>query len=112
MSLLFASDGQSIWSFSISSSNEYSGLISFRIDWFNLLTVQGTLKCLLQHHSSKASNQSQTSSLIHAFSVKLIHTMMFTADLRTELGEKAIQGNAQGDPPQSSELVRVTLFWI
>ena len=43
------------WSFSISSSNEYSGLISFRIDWFVLLAVQGTLKSLLQHHSSKAS---------------------------------------------------------
>ena len=42
-------------SFSISPSNEYSGLISFRIDWLDLLTVQGTLKCLLQHHSSKAS---------------------------------------------------------
>ena len=43
------------WSFifSISPSNEYSGLISFRIDWFDLLTVQGTLKSLLQHHSSK-----------------------------------------------------------
>ena len=43
------------WSFSISPSNEYSGLISFRIDWLDLLTVQGTLKSLLQHHSSKAS---------------------------------------------------------
>ena len=45
------------WSFSftISPSNEYSGLISFRIDWFNLLAVQGTLKSLLQHHSLKAS---------------------------------------------------------
>ena len=42
-------------SFSISSSNDYSGLISFRIDWFELLAVQGTLKSLLQHHSSKAS---------------------------------------------------------
>ena len=42
------------FSFSISPSNEYSGLISFRIDWFNLLAVQGTLKSLLQHHSSKA----------------------------------------------------------
>ena len=42
------------FSFSISSSNEYSGLISFRTDWFNLLAVQGTLKSLLQHHSSKA----------------------------------------------------------
>ena len=45
------------WSFSfnISPSNEHSGLISFRMDWLNLLAVQGTLKSLLQHHSSKAS---------------------------------------------------------
>ena len=43
------------WSFSKSPSNEYSGLISFRIDWFDLLAVQRTLKSLLQHHSSKAS---------------------------------------------------------
>ena len=43
------------FSFSISSSDEYSGLISFRTDWFDLLAVQGTLKNLLQHHSSKAS---------------------------------------------------------
>ena len=43
------------FSFSISPSNEYSGLISFRMDWLDLLAVQGTLKCLLQHHSSKAS---------------------------------------------------------
>ena len=43
------------FSFSISPSSEYSGLISFRMDWLGLLAVQGTLKCLLQHHSSKAS---------------------------------------------------------
>ena len=45
------------WSFScgISPSSEYSGLISFRIDWFHLLAIQGTLKSLLQHHDSKAS---------------------------------------------------------
>ena len=43
------------FSFSISPSNEYVGLISFGIDWFDLLAVQGTLKSLLQHHSSKAS---------------------------------------------------------
>ena len=42
-------------SFSISPSNEYSGLVSFRIDWFDLLAVQGTLKSLLQHHCSKVS---------------------------------------------------------
>ena len=43
------------FSFSISPSNEYSGLISFRIDWFGLLVVQGTLKSLLQHHNLKES---------------------------------------------------------
>ena len=45
-----------VWSFSFSikTSNEYSGLISFKIDWFDLLAVQGTLKSLLQHHNSKA----------------------------------------------------------
>ena len=54
---LFTSGGQSYWSFSfsISPSSEYSGLISFRIDWFDIFTVQGTLKSLLQYHSSKAS---------------------------------------------------------
>ena len=57
MSQFFASGGQCIGSFSfiISPSSEYSGLISFRIDWFDLLAVQGTLKSLLQHHSSKTS---------------------------------------------------------
>ena len=58
MSQFFKSGGQSkywTFSFSISPSNEYSGLISLRTDWFDLLTVQGTLKSLLQHHSSKAS---------------------------------------------------------
>ena len=43
------------WSFSISPSNEYSEVISFRIDWLDLLPIQGTLKCLIQHHSSKTS---------------------------------------------------------
>ena len=49
--------GPKYWSFSFSSSpsNEYSGLVSFRIDWFDLLAVQGTLKSLFQYHSSKAS---------------------------------------------------------
>ena len=54
MSWLFASGGQSIGA-SASASSEYSGLISFRIDWFDLLSVWGALKSLLQHHSSKAS---------------------------------------------------------
>ena len=57
MSQLFTSGGQSIgsFSFSISPSNEHLGLISFRMDWLDLLAVQGTLKSFLQHHSSKAS---------------------------------------------------------
>ena len=46
---------QKYWSFITSLSNEYSGLISLRIDWFDLLAIQGTLKSLLQHHNSKAS---------------------------------------------------------
>ena len=64
------------WSFSfcISPSNEYSGLISFRIDWFALLVVQGTLKSLLQHHGSKASIL-QCSAF---FIVQLAHPYMTT----------------------------------
>ena len=54
MSQLFASGGQSI-GFNICPSNEHPGLISFRMDWFDLLAVQGTLKSLLQYHTSKAS---------------------------------------------------------
>jgi len=61
------------WSFSISSSNEYSALISSRIHWFDLLAVQGTLKSLLQHHSSKASIL-----WCSAFMVQLSHPYMTT----------------------------------
>ena len=62
------------FSFSISSSSEYSGLIFFRMDWLDLLAVQGTLKSLLQHHSSKASIL-QCSAL---FTVQLSHPYMTT----------------------------------
>ena len=62
------------FSFSISPSNEYSGLISFRMDWLDLLAVQGTLKSLLQHHSSKAS----ILQLSAFFIVKLSHLYMTT----------------------------------
>ena len=56
MSQFFTSGGQSLsFSFSISPSNEYSGLISFGMDWLDLVAVQGTFKSLLQHHSSRAS---------------------------------------------------------
>ena len=60
------------WSLSISPSNEYSGLISFRMDWLDLLAVQGTLKSLLQHHSSKASILQCSASFIVQLS-HLIH---------------------------------------
>ena len=62
------------FSFSISPSNEYSELISPRIDWFDLLAVQGTLKSLLQHHSSKASVLRRSAFLI----VQLSHPYMTT----------------------------------
>ena len=66
-----------IFSFSISPFNEYSGLISFRIDWFDLLAVQVTLKNLLQHHSSKASIL-QRSVFVFFFIVQLSHLYMTT----------------------------------
>ena len=64
------------WSFSFSNnpSNEYSGLISFRMDWLDLLTVQGPLKSLLQHHSSKASILRRSAF----FTVQLSHPYMIT----------------------------------
>ena len=55
------------FSFSISPSNEHSGLISFRMDWLDLLAVQGTLKSLLQHHSSKASILQHSACLVHLY---------------------------------------------
>ena len=63
------------FSFSINPSNEYSGLIPFRMDWFDLLAVQGTLKSLLQHHSSKAS------ILWHSafFMIQISHSYMTTS---------------------------------
>ena len=65
-----------VWSFSpsISPSSEYSGLTSFRIDWFDLLAVQGTLKKLFQHHSSKASILQRSAF----FTVQLSHPYMTT----------------------------------
>ena len=60
------------FSFSINPSSEYSGLISFRIDWFDLLSVQGTLKSLLQHHSSKSINSSVL-SLLYGPTLTSIH---------------------------------------
>ena len=76
MSQFFPSGGQSVGASTSASSpsNEYLGLISFRIDWFDLLAVQVTLKSLLQHHSSKAS----ILQLSAFFMVQLSHTYMTT----------------------------------
>ena len=78
MSQFFASDGQSIGvsalEFSFSPSNEYSGLISFRMGWMDLLAVQGTLRSLLQHHSSKASILQRSAF----FTVQISHPYMTT----------------------------------
>ena len=67
------------WSFSysIGPSNQYSGLISFRMDWLNLLVVQGTLKSLLKHHSSKASILRRSAFFI----VQLSHPYMTTGKI-------------------------------
>ena len=75
MSWLFTPGGQSIGASSASVLNEYSGLISFRIDWLDLLAVQGTLKSLLQHHSSKASSILRLSAI---FMGQLSHPYMTT----------------------------------
>ena len=79
MSQFFTSGGQSIdfFSFSISPSNEYLGLISFSMDWFDLLAVQGTLKSLFQHHRSKASIRCSA-----FFIVQLSHPYMTTGKPR------------------------------
>ena len=76
MSQLFTSGGQNVGSFrfSISPSNEHPGMISFRMDWLDLLAVQGTLKSLLQHHSSKASVLQHSAFFI----VQLSHPYMTT----------------------------------
>ena len=76
------------FSFSISHSNEYSGLISFRMDWFDLLAIQGTLKSLLQHHSSKASILWCSAFFI----VQLSHSYM-TTGINIALTRRTFIGN-------------------
>ena len=79
VSQFLASDGQSIrvFSFSITLSNKYSGLISFRMDWLDLLAVQGILKSLLQQHSSKASLLQRSAFFV----VQLSHAYMTTGKI-------------------------------
>ena len=76
MSQFFVSRWPKYWSFSISPSSEYSGLISFRIDWFDLPAVQGTLKSLLQPHSSKTS-------ILHSFYISHLFMLMNEAFVDT-----------------------------
>ena len=76
------------WNFSISPFSEYSGLISFRIDWFGLLAVQGTLRSVLQQHSSKASILWRSAF----FTVQLSHPYMTT-------GKISITSDMQMTPP-------------
>ena len=82
------------FSFSISPSNEYSGLISFRMDWLDLLAVQGTLKSLFQHHSSKASILQHSAFFI----VQLSHPYMTTGKTIT-LTWQTFVGKVMSDSP-------------
>ena len=97
MSQLFTSGGQSIrsFSFNISPSNEHLGLIFFRIEWLDLLAVQGTLKSLLQHHSSKASIPPHSTF----FTVQLSHPYMTTGKT-IALSRRTLVGKV------------MSLFWI
>ena len=94
------------WSFSISPSNEYSGLIFFRMDWFDLYAVQGTLKSLLQHHSSKASLTRSTfcgqveTSVGDLLSRKRVLSWVFpTAEIIMLLGKCSIRVDTCGKRP-------------
>ena len=78
------------FSFSVSPSKEYSGLISFKMDWFDLLAVQGTLKSLLQHHSSKASILQCSALFILQLSLPYMTTRKTTALTRWTFVGKAM----------------------
>ena len=86
------------FSFSISSSSEYSGLISFRSDCFNLLAVQGSLKCLLQHHTTNTENNAQCSA-----PAPQVRTWYLTAKLH--LGPKAARTAAWFSPPKAQRRI-------
>ena len=90
VSRLFTSGGQYCsFSFSISLFNEYSGLISFRTDWFDLLAVQGTLKSLLQHHSSKASILWHSAFFMVQFSYPYMTTIALTIWTLSVIAQKS-----------------------
>ena len=81
------------FSFSISPSKEYSGLLSFRIDWFDLLVIRGTLKSLLQHHSSKASVLQRSAFFIVQLSHPYDHWKNHSLD-KTLIGKDPDAGKA------------------
>ena len=88
-------------SFNISPSNEHSGLISFRMDWLDLLAVQGTLKSLLQHHSSKASTLQHSAFFV----VHLSHPYMTTGKT-IALTRRTFAGKVMWDSDSSVELTQ------
>ena len=84
---VFASELTLCISYSISPSNEYSGFISFRIDWFDLLAVHGTLKSLLQHHNSKASILWHSAFFMAQFSHLYITWKIISLTIQTFVGK-------------------------
>ena len=113
MKQVFASGGQSIGA-SVSASvlnNEYSGLISFRIDWFGIFAVQGTLRSLLQHHSSKASIL-QCSAMVNSWVVLVVKNLPAkardTGDLGLIPGSGRSPGGGNGNTLQYSCLENPT----
>ena len=121
MSQLFASGGQSIGSFSfnISPSNEHPGLILFRMDWLDLLAVQGTLKSLLQHHSSKASILWRSAFFIVEFSHPYMTTGKTIALTRWTFAGKVmsllfnmLSRLVVTSPPRSKRLLISWLQWF
>ena len=104
MSQLFASGGRST-SFNISSSSEHPGLTSFRMDWLDLLALQGSLKSLLQHHSSKASFL-QRSALSPSYKVNNLFTCNHSNSAGQEFlqNSKLKQGNSLSRVPGSFHL--------
>ena len=93
------------FSFSISLSNEYSELISFRMDWLDLLAVQGTLKSLLQNHSSKASILQHSAFFI----VQLSHPYMTTGYSQGKLGNTR---KYQSCAFSATNMLNCDAFWI
>ena len=96
------------FSFKISASNEYSGLISFRLDWFDLLAVQGTFKCLCQHYNSKAS----VFSLLYGPTLTSIHAAAAAKSLQLC---PTLCDPIEGRPPGSAFpgiLQARTLEWV